>query len=159
MAGALELGAHPKRIPRSTELLSIDPQANHEIGDAGLVVQRALVAVHGVEKRAVHLVDRVDAFERIERASVYHPSIEHARCPHEGRVGWLLFQPGLNIRLEVVAVWTAVPKELTYLDFGAGFDPLGIGRFIIILAGLKAVGGDGDSGKHEPGGQQHRAFT
>jgi len=117
--------------------------------------------VDGGEDHAMQLVDLAQGFQGVVQALLrLHAGIEANRHAAHHDVGRQLLDPGLQARLQRVAVRAAIPEELGDLDLARRIGGLGLlqadvlGAFARLLRlggarqGGDETGGQGQAGEH-----------
>ncbi|KGC57480.1 hypothetical protein DM47_2385 [Burkholderia mallei] len=155
----LHLALHAERVVRIEELLLVDALRREEVGLCLWRQQVVLFLVDRVEHGGRHLLGDAERRERIEQLRVRDEIVaERHRHALERDLVALLLHPGLDRRLELVAVRAAVPEELDHLDLAGGR-----GHRLRRLHHLEILAGDGRGGRRlreardEAQGQEQRA--
>jgi hypothetical protein len=106
--------------------------------------------VDGVEERPVQLVEQPHGVEGVEDRRIVRPAlVEDRRDAPELDILRKLLQPGLDLRLEVVAMNAAVPEELEHLDLACALHlprrvELDVGSVALRAGGERREGEEGD---------------
>src|SRR5215475_12377891 len=138
---ALEPAFDRERLERRVELGDVDLLPAEPIRELPLVGDPQPVLVDRVEQGLMQAIELADRVQRVVHAPGHRPTlVEHRRHAPELDVLRQLLDPGLEERLERVAMGALVPEELDHLDLALG---VGRDRRIDLEVGADRLGGGG----------------
>ena len=116
--GLLGLRAHRRRVVDGHELDRVEVVGEREGGHVFRHAKAHALLMDRAEDLAVQLRQQADGVERVEKALLRAERLlaEPHRHAAKGDVGGKLLAPGIERRLEGVAVRALVPEELDHLD-------------------------------------------
>src|SRR3990167_791638 len=136
--GLFQLAFHPEGIVGLEEGVLIDAFAREEVSHLFRGCQLLALFVDAIEYGGVHLRPGLHRFEGDKQLAVYVPhAAEHGRDAHEIDVIRQLLDPGVEGRLELVAMATAIPEQLDHFDLARLGNLYRIIQLDILLAGFE----------------------
>ena len=104
----------------------------------------------GAEQGLMQLLLHADRFQRVEGSGKRHPGVvEDAGHPFEHHVPGQLLRPGIEFRLHMETVRTAIPEEFQHLDLATLDRGRLRGHFHVVLAPFQRDGGGTEQQQRE----------
>lgn len=155
--GLFDLALDGERVEGGEELVLVHTLSGEEVGHLVLIGQTLVLVLDGIEHRSMNLVLDAHGFEGQEHLAVCIPrATEHGRYALEVDVLRQLFSPRVDGRLEVVAVWAAVPEQLDDFDLARHGNRNRVAQLDVFLAGDR-LGSLNGSHTEYAGGDQRSA--